>query len=56
MDGPIISREVIHEQARTAAEHGQNVHVSNPYPAGTAAHAQFERFYWAWVKELEAVV
>ncbi|WP_342617196.1 hypothetical protein [Rhodoferax sp. GW822-FHT02A01] len=55
MDGPIVSKDTIFEQARTAAELGQNVHVANPYPPMSAAHAAFERAYWAWVKELEAV-
>jgi hypothetical protein len=50
---PIVSRDTIRAQAQAAAERGQNVNVSNPYPAGSAAHAAFERDYWAAVHELE---
>ena len=52
---PIASRDTIRDLARSAAELGQHVHSTNPYPAGTAAAVHFERDYWAAVRELEAV-
>ena len=52
---PIVSRDTIRDQARSAAELGHHVHVANPDPAGTAAAIHFERDYWAAVRELEAV-
>ncbi len=50
---PIIARDTIRDLARAAAERCQNVHVANPYPSGSSAHAAFERDYWAAVHELE---
>ncbi len=52
---PIVSRDTIRDLARSAAELGQHVQISNPYPTGTAAHSAFEWDYWAAVRELEAV-
>lgn len=51
---PIVSREVIRDQARSAAELGQHVHVANPYPPLSAAHRHFECNYWARVHEVES--
>ena len=50
---PIVSRDTIRDLARAAAERGQNVHVANPYPAGSAAAHHFDADYWAAVHELE---
>ena len=49
---PIVSREEIRLKAFEAAEARQCVHVVNPYPPGSAAHAQFERDFWAREKQL----
>lgn len=38
---PIVARDTIRAQAIAACERGQNVNVSNPYPADSAAHALF---------------
>ena len=50
---PIVSRESIRDLARIAANNGKNVHVANPYPAGTAAYVHFEGDCWAVVREIE---
>ena len=42
MAEPIVSREVIVSSARIAANQGHDINVTNPYPAGTAAHALWE--------------
>lgn len=52
MDGQITPRAPIVAAAQAAANNGQNVDVTNPYPAGTAAHALWERSYWAALGEV----
>lgn len=53
MDGQIVSRETIFDLAQAAAVAGQCVNSANPYPEHSEAHRQFERDYWAAVRELE---
>lgn len=36
MNEPVVSKDVIREQARAAAEAGETAHV-NPYPPGSTA-------------------
>ncbi len=50
---PIVSRDEIRLLAWQAAEEGRQIHEANPYPDGTAAHAQFERDFWARDRELQ---
>lgn len=38
---PIVMRDTVRAQARTAADDGKNVHRANPYPAGTEAAELF---------------
>lgn len=42
MSESILSRESIVTNARAAANRSQNVDVTNPHPANTAAHALWE--------------
>lgn len=56
---PIVPRDVIRDRARAAFDAGLNLHEDpnvNPYPEGTAAHAQFERDYWERAREVAAEV
>lgn len=50
---PIVSRDEIRLLAWQAADEGRQIHEANPYPDGTAAHAQFERDFWARDRELQ---
>lgn len=38
---PIVKRDTVRAQARAAADDGKNVHIANPYPAGTEAAELF---------------
>lgn len=51
---PIVSRDVIRELARAAAQAGLNLYDNgvNPYPAGTSAHHRFEMDYQECVREI----
>lgn len=55
---PIVPRDVIRDKARAAADAGLNLHELNvnPYPDGTAAHAQFEHDYWERSREVAGEV
>ena len=37
----IVSLNTIRTRAHAACDAGQNVHVANPYPAGSSAHDHF---------------
>lgn len=55
MSEPILSREAIVSNARAAANSSQNVDVTNPHPADTAAHALWELSFRLAADECEAV-
>jgi len=52
---PILSREAIVTNARAAANRSQNVDVTNPHPANTAAHALWELSFQLAASEGDAV-
>jgi hypothetical protein len=41
----ILPRASIEASARAAADRGQNIDITNPHPADTAAHALWELSY-----------
>jgi hypothetical protein len=45
MDGQICHRAPIVAAAQAAANNGQHIDITNPYPAGTAAHALWQLSY-----------
>jgi hypothetical protein len=52
---PIVPRDTIRDLARQAVDDRRPMWEANPYPAGTAAHHQFERDYVERQLELSVV-
>lgn len=54
MTEPIVSKDVVREQARASAEAGETAHV-NPYPPGTAAALWWDHSFHERHRELTEI-
>jgi hypothetical protein len=54
MNEPIVSKDVVREQARAAAEAGETAHV-NPYPPGSSAALCWDHHYHERHRELTEI-